>query len=170
MKRAPISAPMAHPLDDLVSTLQGEASRIRDLRDALAKQREHVATRDAAALQRGADDIARLLVAVDEVRRQRTATVAALAQDPGTPLSGLAARLGRRETPAFEHARLELERAAAEAQREATLNHQVLRRAVESGEAFLQALFSSVGDAGTTYGPEGRADASPSGVLLNRRA
>lgn len=171
MKPAPaIPAAVSHPLEDLVPTLHGEAARIRELRDALARQRGHVAAHDAAALQQGADEIARLLMAVDEVRRQRTETVAALAQDPGTSLSGLAARLGRRETPAFQRARAELEQAAVEAQREAALNHQVLRRAVESGEAFLQALFASVGDAGATYGPDSRGDAGTHGLFLNRTA
>ncbi len=162
--------PVTHPLDDLVVTLRGETERILELKAALVRQREHVARQDPAAVAAGADEISRLLLAVDETRKQRLATVALLASDPGTPLGRLAARLNVRPTPAFERARLDLEQAAHDVQREAAINHQVLRRAVESGEAFLQSLFSSVGSGDTTYRPEGREDAGPSGVILNRTA
>lgn len=161
---------VTHPLDDLVPTLRGETERILELKAALLRQRDHVARQDPAGITAGADEIARVLLAVDETRRQRLATVAALAGDEATPLSRLPERLRVRPTPAFERARQDLEHAAVDVQREAAINHQVLRRAVESGEAFLQTLFSSVGSGDTTYRPEGREDAGPSGVILNRTA
>jgi hypothetical protein len=170
VKSAPPEAVVHPSLESLVPTLQGETARVLELRDALLRQRDHVARQDTAAIQSGADEIASVLMALDTAQRERTRTVALLASDPGTPLAGLAARLGVTPPPAFERARLELERAAAQARREAAINHEVLRRAVESGEAFLQALFSSVGDGPATYGPDGAADAAASGVFVNRRA
>jgi hypothetical protein len=65
--------------------------------------------------------------------------------------------------------RKRLRDAAAAVAREVAINRDVLQRAVESGEAFLQALFSSTGLATPVYGT-GEKDESPAGVLLNRRA
>lgn len=119
------------------------------------RQREHVPPRcDRGAA--GADEISRMLLAVDETRRQRLATVALLAGDPDTPLGGLSARLRVTPTPAFTRAvRVGSRRPPTQRRPRSTTR---LRRAVESGEAFLQALFSSVGTGDATYRPDGRED------------
>ena len=66
--------------------------------------------------------------------------------------------------------RRELRSAAREVSHEVAVNHEVLRRSVEAGEAFLQALFSSVRGADPCYRPEATPPEPATGVIMNRRA
>ena len=56
--------------------------------------------------------------------------------------------------------------------REVAINHHVVRRALDAGEAFIQLLFSTVADPNPAYMPTHRngGDMSPTGgILLNKR-
>jgi len=168
---APLPGRGAGPLAELTAALEHEAAAIRGLREALVQQRAAVAANDAAAVNASVDDVGRILLAVEEARRQREAMVAALAGGPGATLEGLGAPDARPGRAAFDTARAALRRAAEEAAHEAAVNRAVLRRAVEAGEAFLQSLFSSAADPSPVYAPaEGRERPGAPGFILNRKA
>ncbi len=168
---APLPGHGAQPLGELTAALEHEAAAIRGLRESLVQQRAAVAANDAAALNASVDDVGRILLAVDEARRQREAMVRALAGSPDAPLEGLGAGSARPAAQAFAAARAALRRAAEEAAHEAAVNRAVLRRAVEAGDAFLQSLFSSATDPSPVYAPrERRERPGGAGFILNRKA
>ncbi|HTO74218.1 MAG TPA: hypothetical protein VMJ30_10365, partial [Gemmatimonadales bacterium] len=69
-------------------------------------------------------------------------------------------------------ARRAIQHAALKATEDVAVNQQVLKRALEAGESFLQQLFTTASDALPTYGAgEARPDKpSAMGVLVNRTA
>ena len=155
-------------VDELAGVLDREANILLELRDALERQCGHVAANDVAAVNASVDDIGRLLLALEETRRHRRATMARLTGGAG---SALATALDARGAGDIATRRSRLRHAALEAARAAAVNRAVLRRALEAGDSFLQALFSSAADPCPAYGPGERRDRSgASGLLLNRRA
>ena len=73
----------------------------------------------------------------------------------------------------FIRARAELREAAQGAATDVSINHAVLRRAVEAGEGFLQRLFASAADPPAVYGAgdkHGDPPAGGPGVILDRSA
>jgi hypothetical protein len=69
------------------------------------------------------------------------------------------------------HARSGLRRSVERVVSQVTVNHTILRRVVESGEAFLNALFASIDEPSASYsGPAERPAERSGAVLLNRTA
>jgi hypothetical protein len=166
---APISATDSR-LDDLTAALQRELRLIEDLRQALLRQRAGVAADDAEAIDTSVQVVGRTLLTLDSARRRRMEIVASLLGTEDAPLTQLERRLGGELPASLMAARAAVERAAAAAQ-EVAINQQVLRRALEAGDAFLQQLFASTADPMPAYAPGPRApEPRPSGLLLNRRA
>jgi hypothetical protein len=162
---------VAPRLGELTNALTHEHGLIEELRQALLRQREGVATDDPEAIESSVHAISRTLLTLEEARRGRIALTALIAGEPGVPLADLDANLGLALPASFVEARERVRRAAEATALEVAINQTVLRRALEAGDAFLQQLFSSVADPMPVYVPGPRpADIRPSGMLLNRRA
>jgi capsid protein len=157
-------------LQELARALDHESGIVCELRDALIQQRAGVASSEAAAVNASVDAIGRILLTLEEARSHRTGIVAALAGDPRLGLDRLEAALGAPLSARVEEARAGLCRAAGEVAHEVAINRAVLRRAVEAGEAFLQALFSATADPPAVYGSPQRREESGAAVFLNRKA
>jgi hypothetical protein len=168
---APVTSGMSPSLERLTAALEREIVSVRELGEALVQQRSAVAASDVAAVNASVDDVGRLLLAVDESRRHRLAVVVELGGAPGTSLEEFEPPPGTQGAGAYAAARAALRREAEKAAHEAAVNRTVLRSAVEAGNAFLQALFSSAEDPSPVYSAsERQAPTNSPGFLLNRRA
>jgi hypothetical protein len=156
-------------LVELGHALERETEIVDELRGVLIRQRQAVATTQADAVNVTVDAIGRILLTLEEARRRRATMTQSLTGDAATRLDRLEAALSMALPASVADSRRRLRESAASVAREVAINRDVLRRAVESGEAFLQALFSATGLATPVYGT-GEKDESPSGMLLNRRA
>jgi hypothetical protein len=156
-------------LAELANALDRETEIVEELRDTLIRQREAVASTEADAVNVTVDAIGRILLTLEAARRGRAAMLESLTGDTAMRLDHLEAAMAMALPSTLAVSRKRLRDAAAAVAREVAINRDVLQRAVESGEAFLQALFSSTGLATPVYGT-GEKDESPAGVLLNRRA
>jgi len=168
---APAACGGARPLERLTAALEHEALAVRELGEVLVLQRSAVAASDIAAVNASVDDVGRLLLAVDEARRHRLAVVTELGEGPDTSLESLEPPAGTPGAGAYAAARAALRREAEKTAHEAAVNRTVLRGAVEAGDAFLQALFSSAVEPSPVYGAAEHPDRPSSpGIILNRRA
>lgn len=156
--------------DELAKAFANEAHAVRELREALGRQRHGVARDAVREVEASCDDIGRILVTLEAARRTRTARLEALAPAGGSPWAALERAFGGRLPDALAAARRELRAEAEATAHEAAINRAVLRRTIESGEAFLQALFSNVTLPGPTYRAGERAEEGEPGFLLDRKA
>ena len=167
----PGAGPIASNFDALAAALRRECETVRALRDALLEQRAGIAANRTDRVEDSVRSVGHLLLGLDEMRRHRGALLDRLAGEPQLALGQIESRLRSPVPAAFAEARRELRHAAAEVAREVAINHEVLQRSVEAGEAFLQALFSSVRGPDPSYHPgETRGGETPTGVIMNRRA
>jgi hypothetical protein len=167
----PVTSGATQSLERLTAALEHEIVAVRELGEALVQQRSAVASSDIAAVNASVDDVGRLLLAVDESRRHRVAVVAELGGDPGVSLEKFEPPPGTQGAGSYAAARAALRREAEKAAHEAAVNRTVLRSAVEAGNAFLQALFSSADDPAPVYrAAEHQAPPRSPGFILNRRA
>ena len=168
---APVTSGATQSLERLTAALEHEIVAVRELGEALVQQRSAVAASDIAAVNASVDDVGRLLLSVDESRRHRLAVVAELGGAPGASLEEFEPPPGSQGASAYAAARAALRREAEKAAHEAAVNRTVLRSAVEAGNAFLQALFSSAEDPSPVYGAaERQTPPRSAGFILNRRA
>jgi len=157
-------------LAGLARVISREAEAVRELREALVRQREGVAANAIDAVHGSCDDIGRLLVTLDAAKRLRMEMLSRLVPDgPGT-LEAVAATCGGDLPPALAEASQALRREAKGAAREAAVNRAVLQRTVEAGEAFLQALFTGIAEPEPVYRAGERREDDGSGFLLDRTA
>lgn len=163
--RAGISA----RLSELANGLERETEIVHELKDALIRQREGVATSQTEKVNATVDAIGRILLTLDEGRRRRGTMLVALTGDSDLKLDQLEQALAVALPPSLVDARARLHAAAEDVTREIAINRVVLQRAVEAGETFLQALFSSTSEPAPVYGAGAPDEAAP-GLLLNRRA
>lgn len=156
-------------LEALISGLRRELELVRELRDALRDQRAGIAASRTDAVEHSILQIGRILMALEDQRRSRSqwlATRGDVTPNASSWMDGLNA-----PPLILESIRRELRGAAREVAHEVAVNHEVLRRSVEAGEAYLQALFSSVRGAEPCYRPGEAPAAEPAtGVIMNRRA
>ncbi len=156
---------------ELAESLVQEADVARELREAPIQQRDAVARMDNAGVEASVDAIGRILLTVEAAKARRTGLVTAVTGIPDLPLDQLETSLGVELGAPLQHARQRLRRAAQDVAQEVAINRAVLRRAVEAGEAYVQALFSCVVGPSPAYAPAERAEsAAATGVLVNRRA
>jgi hypothetical protein len=169
---APPAGSFASHLSALAGAMADEAQLISDLRETLLRQREGVALSDVDAIEGSIHALGRTLFTLDEARRRRTAITAALTGQDGLSCHELESSLGHPLPEPVAAARLAIQRAALQATEDVAVNQQVLKRALEAGETFLQQLFATAGDPLPTYqAGEARQDAVPmTGVLINRTA
>jgi hypothetical protein len=160
----------ADVLADLVRALTRETDACRELREALLRQRAGVAADATGDVHASCDDIARILVTLEQAKRHRAAVLAAAAREHPPTLDGLTSAFdGTLPAPLAEAAQA-LRREAEGAAREASVNRVVLQRTVEAGEAFLQALFTGTAAPDAVYRPGERRDDDGAGFLLDRTA
>lgn len=155
----------------LVAALDKERKLVGELADVLARQRAAVAQDDPDAVDDSVQALGRVMLVLDEARRHRIALVGDVAGDPELSLTMLERRLGNPLPPELNEARRQLRSAAEACAREVRVNQNVLRRALEVGDAYLQTLFSGGHDPAPTYvpGPPKPPEARQ-GLLLNRTA
>lgn len=156
-------------MDDLADALEHEATIIEDLRQALLRQRAGVATDDADAVEHSIHAVGRTLLTLDEARRRRS-TLTAVISGENTSIDRLESLFGGILSPELETARTRVKRAALQTSQDLAINQHILRRALETGDQFLQRLFSMASDPAPGYQrADSGADSAPrSGLLLNR--
>lgn len=157
-------------LAELARVLVREGDVVRDLREALVRQRAGVAADSTQDVHGSCDDIARILVALDNTRRHRSSLLVTLCGNASVTLEQLATELGGALPAAVTEAATALRKDAETTAREAEVNRTVLKRTVEAGEAFLQALFTDAGEPEAVYRPGERRDDDGAGFLLDRQA
>lgn len=155
-------------LHDLAGALGRETVAVRDLREALVRQRAGVASDSTSAVHASCDDISRILVTLDTARRHRAALLGALVTAVPATIDALVAERGPLPQPLTD-AIAELRAEAEKTAHEAAVNRRVLERTVEAGEAFLQALFTTANPHDPVYRPGERREDEKSGFLLDRK-
>jgi len=153
---------------DLTLALAAEGRLVGALGDALRHQRAAVAADQPEAVEASVAEISRLLLALRDARRDR-ARLLSDALGPGPGVDALHQVLGT-VPPELVRAQADLHRVAVEVAQEAAINRGILRRVIESGEAFLQQLFSSASPASPAYLPRRDEPAGPTSVLFNLEA
>ena len=163
-------ASRTHQFRELAAALHKEVEVVRTLRDALIEQRTALAADDAETVNTSSDAIGRILLMLEEVRSSRATVLASISGDEPLRLDQLEKALGISLPLPLEQAREELRRAGKDVAQEVTINRAVLRRTVETGEAFLQALFSSTLDPSPVYRPpeRGKDNEGGGGVFFDR--
>jgi hypothetical protein len=153
-------------LEALCRELAVEADLLRDLRRALIAQRGALGTDDTTALEEVVNQIGRTLLTIREARRQRNLLAEMVAGAPQATLTQVASGLSPAEAPGFKERCRVLHELAVVVSRELTINQAVIRRAIESGEQYLQQLLTVP----APDGYPGRPADGQSGLLLNQRA
>jgi len=155
---------------ELASALHNESEVMRSLREALVEQRTALAANDAETMNNSSDTVGRILLMLEEVRSARGTVLTSISGDRSTRLGELESCLGANVPLPLEQAREELRRVGKEVAQEVAINRVVLRRAVETREAFLQALFSSTLDPQPVYRPPDRGEDKKGGggLLFDR--
>jgi hypothetical protein len=150
-------------VEELASALDREAEVVQALREALIAQRTAVAANDAGSVDETSDAITRILLTLEQAKVYRTGILDAI--EPAAEKDQDLPAHGRLVT-----ARARLRGAAESVARESRINREILRRAVETGEAFLQSIFSSATPPSLVYGPSDRKDekAGARSVIVNR--
>lgn len=163
----------ASPMVDgagLIGAMALEERLLGDLRTALARQRAGIADDDPATLDAATLIVSRAVLTLEQARRRREQMVQLLTGGEPATLQAVEELSG--EIDGLTAARESLRATAQAAVRELALNQAILRRALRSGDAYLQSLFASVTDTSTAYAPrEGLIEsATRSGVVVNTRA
>lgn len=155
----------------IAAALESEIQLICLLRDELQQQRVAVSADDAGGVSASVESVSRTLLNIDTARQRRREALREAGLSRDLPLQDLERELGAPVPARLADAILRLQRAAREVARETTINRDVLRRAVENGEAFLQRLFAAADGPAPAYRPlPEERERTESGRLLNRRA
>ncbi len=147
--------------------LRTELALLEDLARGLVEQRTAIAADDTATLEQLVQHLSRTLLTLREARRQRRILVELLTGQTDAGLGELLGSPPADGSPELAALCRELRDRAAAASRELTINQTVIRRAIHSGERFLQQLLTA---------PNVELYRNPSetdvrgGLLLNERA
>ena len=156
-------------LAELTRALDLECRLIDDLRAALLRQREGIAADDPEMIEASVQAVGRTLLTMEEARRRRVSLTTLLGVGE-VSLDELERTLGHHLPSDFRIAREAVRRSAEATAREVAINQNILRRAIQAGDAFLQQLFSSVADPMPAYTPGPAAEPRPAAMLLDRTA
>ncbi|MBL8988203.1 MAG: flagellar export chaperone FlgN [Gemmatimonadales bacterium] len=146
----------------LVRGLHAERALLEELRSRLVEQRAALAADDTVTLEQVVQEIGRTLLTLREARRQRNLLMEMVTGQVGAGLAEVAETFSAGEAEPFRALCRDLHAAAVAASRELVINQTALRRAIESGERFLQHLLTVPGGLPDT--------GAASGILLNQRA
>jgi hypothetical protein len=159
-------------IEELARALRRERVHVGELKESLLRQRAAIAASDTDGVNASADEIGRILLALESAKTHRNRLVGEMAGMAPPPLDRLEEILGITLPAQVERERVELRHAARDVAREAAINRSVIGRVVATGEALLQTIFSSGGDPPPVYGPAapstGKVEGS--GFFCNRRA
>lgn len=159
------------PIQEILASTRGEQQLLRQLRLALGQQRDGVASSDPEAIELASRAVANTVLTLDAARRRREDLLRLASGGRPIRLETLEQQVGPIDGLAESRAALRQEAEAAI--HDLALTQDVLQGAMHAGNAYLQALFSSVVPASTSYGdPQGRnpQPAVPGGTLVNRSA
>ena len=162
-------APRADSGEDFEALGRGlsvEADLLRDLKTALIAQRAALAADDTAGLEEVVNHIGRTLLTIREARRQRALLIELVVGGPNASLADAAAKIGGDAAQQFRGRCRDLHDLAVSVSRELTINQAVIRRAIESGEQYLQQLLTVP----PVDGYSERPGEARSGLLLNQSA
>ncbi len=159
---APV-VPARPEASSLARALAAELALLVELTAQLIDQRAALAADDTARLEQVVQQISRTLLTIREARRQRTILVEMVTGRADAGLADVAAEAGGDEGRQVTGLATRIHQAAVTANRELLINQTAIRRAIESGERFLQFLLSGPD-------PMDRDAAPQSGLLLNQRA
>lgn len=167
----PMAEPSRDSVQDIVASTRGEQQLLRQLRLALGQQRDGVASSDPEAIELASRAVANTVLTLDAARRRREDLLRLASGGRPVRLDNLEQQLG--PIAGLAESRAALRHEAEAAIRDLALTQEVLQGAMHAGNAYLQALFSSVVPPSTSYGdPQGRnpQPAMPGGTLVNRSA
>lgn len=153
---------------DVLQSITGERHLLRELRHALAIQRDGVATGEAGSIEIASRAVASAVLTLDNARRRREAMMGILSEGRPVRLDTLERFTGPIEGLAI--ARAELRHEAEGVIEDLALTQDVLQGALQAGDAWLQSLFGSMADATAGYARQAAPSAPAGGRLLNRRA
>jgi hypothetical protein len=153
----------------LVDVLNAETRILSELAEAMITQRNAIATDDLPTVETTIQLTSSLLAAVQDIRRRRAELMEASEME--RPMLRLVTDQGG-TSGAVRAAAQHLYEAANRVAREGAMNQTVLRRVLDSGEAFLQELFSTAIPAGEYPASTQRPEPvnARTGVLVNRSA
>jgi hypothetical protein len=155
------------PAAELAVVLEKECRLVRDLVDALVRQRAAVAADDPKEVDVQTDAVGTIL---QTLARARDLRMRVMAGGEASSLTRLEAAYGAALPRRLAEARAELHRAVESAAVQVTINRAVLKRAVEVGDGYLQALFSSASAPAPAYGSSQRTEENVprASVILDR--
>jgi hypothetical protein len=151
----------------LERALRTEVALLEALARGLIDQRNAIAADDTAGLEQLVQQLSRTLLTLREARRQRRVLTEMVTGDAEATLGALMSSLPPDASPLVGQLCRELRDRAHGANRELTINQTVIRRAIQSGERFLQQLLTAPNLEGYR---EQKSPDLPGGLLLNERA
>lgn len=156
---------------DVVASLdkgvRAELALLTDLVNGLVEQRQAIAADDSAGLEQVVQQLSRTLLTLREARRQRALLVELVTGRADAKLTELLASLPANAQPAMTDLCRALRDQALAAGRELAINQTAIRRAIESGERFLQHLLTGPNQDDYRERP---MPSAAGGLLLNQRA
>jgi hypothetical protein len=155
------------PAEELAGVIERECQLVQDLVEALVRQRAAVAEDDPMEVDLQTDVIGTILLTLSDARELRTRM---MANGSAHSLDQLESAYGPTLPLRLTHARSDLRRAVESAAVQVAINREVLKRASEIGDGYLQSLFSTASAPAPAYGPAQRSEENvprPS-VILNR--
>lgn len=128
----------------LADAIEVECRLLRELRDALKRQRDGLDRDDPVVVDESVVAAHRVMHTLAEARRRRRALLGLLAPAEDTPLDELDAALGPRMTPGLAGARARLHDEARGVAREIEINCQWLSAALDQRNRFIHAFCTAV--------------------------
>lgn len=152
-------------LSELESALEPEIRVLGELRDILAEQRAAVAAGDREGIEASVEALGRTLLGLETARRHRRSLLDAAGLGGIDSLEALE-RAGVTLPEWVRDTRARLRETAALVGRELAVNQQLLRGALDAGEAFLQEVFATAALPLPARGAAARADTRRESTLL----
>jgi hypothetical protein len=157
-------------VSQLVRALNAERSLLGELREVLMVQREAVAQNDQAGVEVSIHAMGRIMLTLEESRRQRRAVLSLIADGNEVALTDLEEYVGDPVPEDLRSAREAVQRLAVATANDLAINQHVLDRVLHAGDTFLQRLFSTGLDTCPSYGPAKDGDERAEAMLVNRTA
>jgi hypothetical protein len=157
------------PVDALTDALASERRLLDELIGVMRRQRNAVGQDDLQSVDDSVFATHRVLVTLNEARRQRRSLNTLIGQREDIGIHALDEALGARMTPALREARDELHNAAKELSRVVALNRRILRVALARGDAYARTLAGAEASPVYASAPSAPAVRSQTNSLLDRR-
>jgi len=149
-------------VNDILASAQGERRLLIELRAALARQRAGVAANDSAEIEIASCAVSHAILTLDQARRRREDLQRMVGNGSSLRLESLERHAGPIE--GLARLRESLRTEAEGAINDLALTQVVLQGAMQAGDAWLQALFTSVSQVTPSYQPP-----TPAGRPAQRR-